>query len=233
MLTKEQIEELYKYCERKKVLYYDIQIEIVDHMASAIEEKLKANPDVTFKAALEQVHASFGSFGLREIVDAKTSSMSKQYGKIRRQLLRSYFTFPKVALTAFLVVSCITIERLLPDSFLPYVLIGMGVFILYSFIHHELLKRKLRKQQNRKLLMTDSQYFDFGFIYLILLFQFGTDFLKTGVFSITDEEIINMGQYYFTVFFFIFYTIMTLARKEMITRIAEKAKERYPAVFAS
>lgn len=231
MLTTDEIAELYKYCERKKVLYYDIQIEIVDHMATAIEEKRKANPDLPFKQALEEVHTSFGSFGLQEIVNSKTSAMSKHYGKIRRQLFWSYFTFPKIALTFLLVVVCITMERLLPVSLLPYTLIVMGCFILYSFIYHEVLKRKLRKQQRQKLLMTDSQYFDFGFIYLIFMFQFGSNFLRDGIFSITDEKLINLFQYYFSVFFFILYTVMTLARKEMITRIAEKAKEKYPAVF--
>lgn len=231
MLTTDEIAELYKYCERKKVLYYDIQIEIVDHMATAIEEKRKANPDLPFKQALEEVHGSFGSFGLKEIIDSKTASMSKHYGKIRRQLLRSYFTFPKIALTFLLIVVCITMERILPVSFLPYILIVMGGFILYSFIHHEMIKRKLRKQQRQKLLMTDSQYFDFGFIYLIFMFQFGSNFLRDGIFSITDEKLINLFQYYFSVFFFVLYTVMTLARKEMITRIAEKAKEKYPAVF--
>ncbi len=231
MLTTDEIAELYKYCERKKVLYYDIQIEIVDHMATAIEEKRKANPDLPFKQALEEVHASFGSFGLKEIVDSKTASISKQYSKIRRQLLRSYFTVPKIALTFLLVVVCITMERVLPVSFLPYILIVMGGFILYSFIHHEILKRKLRKQQKQKLLMTDSQYFDFSFIYLILMFQFGSDFIKQGVFGITDEKVVNIAQYYFCVFFLILYTIMILARKELITRVAEKAKEKYPAVF--
>ena len=231
MLTTEEIAELYKYCERKNVLYYDIQIEIVDHMATAIEEKRKINPDLPFKQALEEVHASFGSFGLQEIVNSKTSAMSKQYGKIRRQLMWSYFTFPKIALTFLLVVVCITMERLLPVSLLPYTLIVMGCFILYSCIYHEILKRKLRKQQRQKLLMTDSQYFDFGFIYLILMFQFGSNFLRDGVVSITDERLINLFQYYFSVFFFTLYRAMTLARKEMITRIAEKAKEKYPAVF--
>lgn len=167
MLTSEEIAELYKYCERKKVLYYDIQIEIVDHMATAIEEKMKLRPELKFKEALEEVHASFGSFGLREIVDSKTSAMSKQYGKMRRQLLRSYFTFPKIAFTFFLIVSCITIERLLPATMLPYTLLIMGGFILYAFIDQQVVTSKLRKQQKQKLLMTDPQYFDFGFIYII------------------------------------------------------------------
>ncbi len=232
MLTHEQIAELYKYCERKKVLYYDIQIEIVDHMASAIEEKLKNNPDLSFKQALDEVHFSFGSFGLQEIVEAKTSAMRKQYGKIRRQLLRSYFTFPKIAFTFLLIVVCITMEKVLPVSFLPYILGVMGCFILYSFIHHEILKSKLRKQQNQKLLMTDSQYFDFSFIYIMLSFQFGSEFVRMGVFGITDERVINIAQYYFSAFFFILYTIILLARKELIIRVAEKAKEKYPAVFA-
>jgi hypothetical protein len=231
MLTNEEIAELYKYCERKKIVYYDIQIEIVDHIASAIEDRLKSNPNLSFKQALEEVHSSFGSFGLKKIVDSKTSAMGRQYGRIRRQLVRSYFTFPKIALTFLLVVVCITMERVLPAFVLSYVLIVMGSFILYSFVQNEILKRKLRKQQTRKLLMTDSQYFDFGFIYLILMFQFGSDFLRDGVFSITDEKVINIFQYYFSVFFFILYTVMTLARKEMITIVAEKAKEKYPAVF--
>ncbi|MBL0883621.1 MAG: hypothetical protein IBJ16_09810 [Chitinophagaceae bacterium] len=200
-------------------------------MATAIEEKRKINPDMPFKQALEEVHTSFGSLGLQEIIDSKTSAMSKQYGKMRRQLFWSYFTFPKIAFTFLLVIVCITMERVLPISVLPYILIVIGGVLLSLFVHVEILQKRFRKQQSQKLLMTDPQYFDFSFIYLILIFQFGSDFIKQGVFGITNEKTVNLAHYYFCIFFFLMYTVMLLARKEMIARIAEKAKEKYPVIF--
>lgn len=231
MLSEEQIGELYKYCERKRVIYYDIQIEIVDHMANAIEDKMKADPQLGFKQALEEVHASFGSFGLREIVQSKESYMRKHYSKMRKNLFWSYFTLPKIAFTAFVFVVFVTLERLIPIAYLPYTLLVMGAAFLYLMIKQEIVKRKLRKAQKKQLLMTNPQYFDFSFIYLILFFQFGSRGLNKGLFSIIDKEAITRIEYYAIVILLLVYIISSLVRLAMIQTVSDKAKEKYPAVF--
>ena len=38
-LTEAQIDELFSFCKRKGVKHYDLQIELVDHLASSIEQR--------------------------------------------------------------------------------------------------------------------------------------------------------------------------------------------------
>ena len=40
MLTDEQIAALFAFCEKHLVRHYDLQVELVDHLANAIETKM-------------------------------------------------------------------------------------------------------------------------------------------------------------------------------------------------
>jgi len=77
-LTQEQIDYLFDFVYRKRVRYYDVQVEIVDHLASAIEEKWRENPDLSFEQALDQVYNSFGIFGFAKVVEARERAVQKQ-----------------------------------------------------------------------------------------------------------------------------------------------------------
>jgi hypothetical protein len=233
MLTDEQVQELYAYCNRKGIHYYDVQVEIVDHMANAIEAKMQADPSMEFKKALEEVHVSFGSFGLKEIVRSKSIYMRKSYKQMRRKLLWSYFTFPKVALTILLILLVTTYQQFsVSANMLMYGLSAMGLVFLYMFISQELLNKKIRKQHRQKLLMTDPQYFDFGFFYLIFFIQIGSRSLNEGLFGVLGKENTTLLEYYLFSGLFILYSIFWLVRREMIKTVHTKAMEQYPAAFA-
>jgi hypothetical protein len=49
-LNQEQIEALFRFCEKKSVRYYDLQVELVDHLAERIEEEMKADHHCTHRA---------------------------------------------------------------------------------------------------------------------------------------------------------------------------------------
>lgn len=233
MLTDEQVQELYAYCNRKGVHYYDVQVEVVDHMANAIEAKMQADPFLEFKKALEEVHVSFGSFGLKEIVRSKSVYMRKSYKQLRRKLFLSYFTFPKVALTILLLLLVTTYQQFSTSvDMLVYGTGAMGMVFLYLLISQELLNKKIRKQHRQKLLMTDPQYFDFGFIYLILFTQIGSRLLNKDFFGALSEERIALLEYYLLSVLFILCTVFCLVRKEIIKTVHVKAMEQYPAAFA-
>lgn len=233
MLTNEQIQELYNYCNRKGIFYYDVQVEMVDHIANAIEAKMLANPALEFKQALEEVHVSFGSFGLREIVREKSISMRKSYKQMRRKLLWSYFTFPKLALTILLLLLVTTYQQFsVSVSMLFYGLSAMAIVFLYMIISQQILDWKIRKKHRQKLLMTDPQYFDFGFFYLIFFIQIGSRSLDDAFSGVLSEEQITLLEYYLFSGLFILYTIFWLVRREMIKTVHTRAMEQYPAAFA-
>jgi len=48
MLTKEQIDYLFEFCRMKGVACYDVQVELVDHLANAIEKEVAEHPDWSF-----------------------------------------------------------------------------------------------------------------------------------------------------------------------------------------
>lgn len=78
MLTEEQINRLYKFCVQHYVRYYDVQIELVDHLANAIEARMEADKKLDFETALNSVYAGFGMMGFSKIVSQRTAAASKQ-----------------------------------------------------------------------------------------------------------------------------------------------------------
>ena len=53
-LSAEQIERLYVFTRQHYVEYYDVQTELVDHLASAIEKHWQEDPDQDFETLLQK-----------------------------------------------------------------------------------------------------------------------------------------------------------------------------------
>jgi hypothetical protein len=87
MLTKEQIDYLFEFCETKGVRYYDVQVELVDHLANGIEKELAEHPGSSSEKALDVVFASFGYRKFAPLVAEKRKA-AKIY---RRRLWWSIF----------------------------------------------------------------------------------------------------------------------------------------------
>ena len=81
MITEVQYESLFAFCRKHYVQYYDVQVELVDHLAEAIEEKLKLNPKLNFEQALDSVYAGFGIKGFADIVATRMEMISKKSRK--------------------------------------------------------------------------------------------------------------------------------------------------------
>ncbi|MCD2424212.1 hypothetical protein LQ567_15635 [Niabella pedocola] len=99
MLTNEQITFLDQFCEKKGVRYYDLRMEIVDHLATEIEAEMQQQADTGFPLLVQRVFESFGENGFRSIVAAKTESTQDAYTRSHRSYFWSFFTPPKIILT--------------------------------------------------------------------------------------------------------------------------------------
>lgn len=98
MLTSEQIESLFTFCRKHYVYYYDVQVELVDHLANAIESEMESDPRISFEKALEKVHKSFGIMGFATVVAEKEKMVLKQGRKLFWSTIKEQFTWPKVLL---------------------------------------------------------------------------------------------------------------------------------------
>ena len=81
-LNESQIEKLYLFTRQHFVEWYDLQTEIVDHLANAIETQWIENSNRTFEEALQIEFKKFGVFGFMEVVEKRQAALSKKYVKI-------------------------------------------------------------------------------------------------------------------------------------------------------
>ncbi len=82
MLNDKQISYLFTFCQRHFVQYYDVQVELVDHLANAVEEEIENDPKLSFEKTVNKVHRSFGVMGFAPLVAEKQKLAKKQSKKL-------------------------------------------------------------------------------------------------------------------------------------------------------
>jgi hypothetical protein len=95
-LNQEQIESLYQFTRQHYVEWYDLQTELVDHLANAIENQWQQNPKLSFEDALQIEFKKFGVFGFMDVVEKRQASLNKKYNKIVWNHFKEFFTIPKI-----------------------------------------------------------------------------------------------------------------------------------------
>ena len=129
-ISAEQLEQLFEFTRKHYVEYYDLQCELTDHLANAIEERWAAQPDLSFNEALHYEFKKFGIFGFTGIVEKRQLALSKKYNKLLWGYFKEFLTLPKVILTILMVLA---VYKLLSLSTLAYTVLMVGV-LLFSFI---------------------------------------------------------------------------------------------------
>ena len=130
-LTSEQIERLYLFTRQHYVEWYDLQTELVDHMANAIEAQWQEHPKLSFEEALQKEFKKFGVFGFMDVVEKRQAALNKKYNGIIWKHFKAFFTIPKIILTATLVA--VTFALLNVSLYKSEVLLGAFGIIILSF----------------------------------------------------------------------------------------------------
>lgn len=131
-LTPEEIEELFVFCRKHYVMQYDLQIELVDHIASSIEEQWDTNPALSFQEALNKTFGKFGIFGFSKIKEQKEKELRRKYNHLFFQYLIDFYKWPKALLTFALTILLYLIFRLTNDVHL--VTVSLSLVICISLI---------------------------------------------------------------------------------------------------
>ena len=102
-LTPEQIDRLYQFTRQHYVEYYDLQTELVDHLANSIEAQWQENSKISFEDALQKEFKKFGVFGFMDVVEKRQATLNRKYNGIIWNHFKAFFTIHKVILTTTLV----------------------------------------------------------------------------------------------------------------------------------
>ena len=94
-LTPEQIDRLYQFTRQHFVEWYDLQTELVDHLANAIEQQGVENPKISFEEALQIEFKKFGIFGFMDVVEKRQQALHKRYHKMVWHHFKVFFKIPK------------------------------------------------------------------------------------------------------------------------------------------
>lgn len=228
LITPAQIESLFKFCRKHYVHYYDLQTELVDHLATGIEEKMRQQPGITFEQALDAVYKGFGYSGFAKIVAERTAQMQKPNGKIRRRFFWAYFTWPKLAFTLFLFTALYTVLQQLPEA---YLLPASAVlFFLLQLLNYRLVRRlqQYRKQQQAQLLLVDGVS---GPFFLVAFWQL---YFYVVLFSKKHNWEVATGWWNPTLLLsvlFVLAVLSVLSYDAFMRSLYREARNTYPAAF--
>ncbi|OIQ93221.1 hypothetical protein GALL_248360 [mine drainage metagenome] len=143
MLTQQQIDDIAFYCYTRNVEYYDVQLELVDHIADIIEDLQKANPALSFSEALELAGKQFSDDEFSAIVKSKKEQLLLRFKKLWQKEFISYFTIPKITITMCLVAFVIWALQHKNLEKLPMPLLQIFNFLTvyrYSFGRSKIIK---------------------------------------------------------------------------------------------
>ncbi|MCL7762185.1 hypothetical protein MPF19_02070 [Polaribacter sp. Z014] len=175
-LTNTNIDELYKFTKKHYVYYYDVQTELVDHLANDIEEIWVAQPLLTFVEARDASFKKFGVFGFMGIIESRQKVMNKRYVKILWRFFKEWFTLPKLVITLSIFLS---LFFLLKIPFSEYILLAvLLILVTIDLIKQQKAKRKHKnkEQQKEKIFLLESMIGDtrqgFSGLAFINLFNF-------------------------------------------------------------
>lgn len=120
-ITTDQIDALYAFTIKHYVEYYDLQTELVDHLANAIETRWATEPNVSFEEALHDEFKKFGIFGFTTLVENRQRILDKTYNKLLWRYAQDFLKLPRILLTLlfFAVVVYLFLLNELWMSLLP------------------------------------------------------------------------------------------------------------------
>ena len=228
MLSGEQIQSLFIFCEKHFVKYYDVQVELVDHLANAVELEMQNEPKLSFEKALEKVHLSFGVSGFAPLVAEKQKQAEIQSRKLFWKLFKEQFGLSKI-LTFVLIVGFIYIifclEPLLIKWFYYLIVFG-GIIAL--FFNMEVLRNSVAKTRRKFLIMNFTWLF-----YLIFLTPYISN---TSRFFTDDSLFLNSQPNYLISFISIFlslYFVIIFASWQTLSLIKSSLYKNYPEIFST
>ena len=187
-LTKEQITYIDDYLKHHKVKYWDIRIELLDHIVTTVEEKLTKG--ISFDDAMIEVHKSFGnsmkmfwnsgveygifanSDGYKDLVQTKREQINKQYRSVYFKEFFRLFTSIKSIIGIILLIF---IEYVLFNSLssLNFKRFNLMLFLIPAILIITIMVIQNFKRNKSLHLEYTGFYATFSFLVLNGFFQLG------------------------------------------------------------
>lgn len=146
-LTTSQIDQLFTFTRQHYVEWYDLQSELVDHLANAIEAQIQENPNLTFDQALNIEFKKFGVFGFMDVVESRQAALGKKYNAIVWLHFKTFFAVPKIVLTVAMIAVFYTVLKVITIK--EYVFMGFYILLIAAMFYEIYKSHKTRNNKKR------------------------------------------------------------------------------------
>jgi hypothetical protein len=143
-LTNEQIEYIENYIISKDIKWYELQVELTDHMVTNMEEFWEQNPLLPFEQVKENTFKKFTKPELKAIEKERTKILSKEFFKTQRQMVLEYLKFPKIFISIILTLIAFKLSFLFdnPQKYIV-MLLSSSVVFYFQIIYNNAKNRKI------------------------------------------------------------------------------------------
>lgn len=143
-LTPTQIDQLYTFTKQHYVEYYDLQTELVDHLANAIELEWESNPTLSFETLLNKEFKKFGVFGFMDVVEEKQKAMVKRYNSWVWNHFKAFFELPKIIGTVLLIAALFYFFKFNENNIeiIKILILIQFVVVFFGMVKQKLLSNK-------------------------------------------------------------------------------------------
>ena len=230
MLQENEIKQIQAYCVIAGIEYYDVELELVDHMAEWVSEKMLSQ-GINFDEGVMQLTTSFSKEEIMEIVAQKRILVRKKIWRLYKHAFLSYFKFPQIALTFLLVAFVIYFgEQKNAFKFPGFAVHIMNLIVVHYYwgrgkIVKENKESKLLPLLSEKILSSFSIYFMLpSIIYLVLLLSYDIS---------EPEAFIPLIAYKVSMYLFPLFALVGLSWRKVYIDMHHKIRELYPMAFSS
>lgn len=165
-LSQDQIAEIRRFIHSRGFKHIEVEMEIMDHVSSAIEDKLAVNPSLSMEKALHEVHSSFGVFGFATIEEEKQKYFHTILKNEFLRNLKQTVLFKKPLLNLILLaITIILISFLNPTNIYAFSYISLILpFIVMSRVFLRNYK-KFRQWKGKSLMLITSASLFYVFLF--------------------------------------------------------------------
>jgi len=221
-LSTEQIEKLYQFTRQHYVEYYDLQTELVDHLANGIEEQWQEKPKLSFDEALQVEFKKFGVFGFMDVVEKRTAAMNKRYNKMILNHLKVYFRIPQIIGTIAAVGIVFYLLKMSLVSVFTMSILGLiSIGFLFFSLFYLVRKRKKYEAKTGKKWMLKEIIF--GHSTSLGLIQFPIQ-----LFLQIDEPLVDIWLLIFSMFVGLIFICEYIIIFEIPSKAEDYLKQTYP-----
>jgi len=151
-LNELHINRLYQFTREHFVEFYDVQTELVDHLANDIEQQWLEDKSLEFEQALKIAFKRFGIFGFNDVVQKKHKAIKFMYWKELWKFSKQYYKLPKIVLTILSMYALYEIITRVNSAWFLASLLAVEVMLMFLGLR-SIKNFKLKGHEDKKFVL--------------------------------------------------------------------------------